>query len=226
MRRPRVLVADPQSIFRSGVLGLLRANSDFEIADAADLPEVLKAVADDRPDIALVDLELPPDGGLEAAARLSECGCPCTIVWSYGPSRETVLDAIRAGAGGYLDKMISAAGLLRALRGVEYGEAPISRNLATLMVEAVHGHEKHRDALERAAVLSARERQVLDLVARGARNRQIAQALFISEFTVKRHVQNILRKLDLPSRGAAARVYIEAFSSGADRVPTAIGGAA
>jgi DNA-binding NarL/FixJ family response regulator len=208
------------------VRGLLTANSDFEIAEAVDLSEVLEAVADDCPDIALVDLELPPDGGLEAVARLSERGCSCTIVWSYGPSRETVFDAIRAGAGGYLDKTISATGLVRALRGVEHGQAPISRDLATLMVEAVHGREKHRHALERAAVLSAREREVLDLVAHGARNRQIAQALFISEFTVKRHVQNILKKLGLPSRRAAASVYTEAFSSAADGVPTAIGGAA
>jgi DNA-binding NarL/FixJ family response regulator len=216
VRRTRILVADSLSILRSGVRRLLSADSDFEVVEAANLAEVLEVVAEDSPDIALVDLELLPHGGLEAVARLSEGGDCRTIVWSCEPSRETVLDAIRAGASGYLDKTISSRGLVRALRGIERGEAALSRDLATLMVDALHTREKRRDAFERAAVLSAREREVLDLVARGARNRQIAQALLISEFTVKRHMQNILRKLDLPSRRAAASVYTAAFSNGSE----------
>jgi DNA-binding NarL/FixJ family response regulator len=216
VRRTRILVADSLSILRSGVRRLLSADSDFEVVEAANLAEVLEVVAEDSPDIALVDLELLPHGGLEAVARLSEDGHCRTIVWSCEPSRETVLDAIRAGASGYLDKTISPTGLVRALRGIEHGEAALSRDLATLMVDALHTREKRRDAFERAAVLSAREREVLDLVARGARNRQIAQALFISEFTVKRHMQNILRKLGLPSRRAAASVYTAAFASGSE----------
>jgi two-component system nitrate/nitrite response regulator NarL len=226
VRRTRVLVADSRSIFRSGVRRLLSANSDFEVVEASDLAEVLYVVAEACPDIALVDLDLMPGGGLEAVARLSEeCSCR-TIVWSCEPSREIVLEAIRAGASGYLDKTISLRGLVRALRGVAHGEAPLSRGLARLLVEAMHGRERRRDAFERFAVLSARERQVLDLVARGARNRQIAQALFISEFTVKRHVQNILKKLDLPSRQAAASFYTAAFGAGSENLPRPVGGAA
>lgn len=216
MRRTRILVADSLSILRSGVRRLLNADSDFEVVEAANLGEVLEVIAEDRPDIALVDLELLPNGGLEAVARLSESGDCRTIVWSCEPSRETVLDAIRAGASGYLDKTITPTGLVRALRGIEHGEAALSRDLATLMVDALHSREKRRDAFERAAVLSPREREVLDLVARGARNRQIAEALAISEFTVKRHMQNILRKLELPSRRAAATVYTAAFASGSE----------
>jgi DNA-binding NarL/FixJ family response regulator len=221
----RVLVADSASIFRSGVRRVLSANSEFDVLTAADLAEVLEVVAEDCPEIALIDLELLPHGGLEAVAQLSERSSCRTIVWSCQPSRETVLEAIRAGASGYLEKTISTTGLVRALRGVEHGEAPLSRDLTTLMVDALHGREKRRDAFERAAVLSARERQVLDLVARGARNRQIAQALFISEFTVKRHMQNILKKLELPSRRAAATFYSAAFPSGSEAVRKPIGGA-
>jgi two-component system, NarL family, nitrate/nitrite response regulator NarL len=226
MSRTRVLVADSLSIFRSGVRNLLGANSDFEVVEAADLSEVLLAVADQCPDVALVDLDLLPDGGLTAVAQLSErCSC-VTVVWSCEPSRETVLDAIRAGASGYLEKTISPTGLVRALRGIEHGEAPLSRDLATLMVDALHGREKRREALERASILSSREREVLDLVSRGARNREIAEELDISEFTVKRHMQNILKKLGLPSRRAAATLYGAAFGSDSDRVQTPIGGAA
>jgi DNA-binding NarL/FixJ family response regulator len=226
MRRTRVLVADSLSIFRAGVHELLSANSDFEVVEAADLSEVLLAVADDCPDVALIDLDLLPSGGLEAVAQLSErCSCH-TIVWSYEPSRESVLDAIRAGADGYLEKTISPGGLVRALRGIELGEAPFSRHVVALMVEALHGREKRREALARASILSAREREVLDLVSRGARNREIAEELAISEFTVKRHMQNILKKLGLPSRRAAATLYGAAFGNGSDRMQTPIGGAA
>jgi DNA-binding NarL/FixJ family response regulator len=226
VRRTRVLVADSRSIFRSGVRRLLSANSDFEVVEAAGLSAVLQVVGEGCPDIALVDLELPPGGGLEAVAQLAE-HCTCrTIVWSCEPSREIILEAIHAGASGYLEKTISPWGLVRALRGVAHGEAALSRGLATLLVEAMHGSEKRRDAFERFAVLSARERQVLDLVARGARNRQIAQALFISEFTVKRHMQNILKKLGMPSRQAAATFYTAAFGPGSESVPRPVGGAA
>jgi len=124
-----------------------------------------------------------------------------------------VLSAVRSGAHGFLHKEISAEGLIRALRGAAQGEAPLSRDLASLMIDALHGLDARAQARDRATILSSREREVLDLVAQGARNKQIAASLVISEFTVKRHVQNILQKLELPSRGAAATFYGTAFGS-------------
>jgi DNA-binding NarL/FixJ family response regulator len=118
-----------------------------------------------------------------------------------------VLSAVRAGAHGVLRKEISSEGLVRALHGIVHGEAPLSRGLATLMIDALHGHDARTRAHERFSSLSTRERQVLDLVAGGAGNKQIAAQLTISEFTVKRHVQNILQKLELPSRKAAATFH-------------------
>jgi len=214
MRRTRILVADSLAIFRAGVRNLLARESDFVVCEAARLDDLVAAVADECPDIALIDLNLPPYGGVAAVAKLSET-CPThTIVWSFEANPTTVLAAIRAGASGYLHKEISPAGLVRSLRGVSRGEAPLARDLATLMIGALHGLEERDRAREKAAALSAREREVLAYVARGARNRQIAQALFISEFTVKRHMQNILQKLGLPSRRAAAAFYLSAFEAG------------
>jgi two-component system NarL family response regulator len=92
--------------------------------------------------------------------------------------------------------------------------------LATRLIDALHGLEERERVLARADLLSHREREVLALVARGARNKEIAAALFISEFTVKRHVQNILEKLELPSRTAAAAFYRSVFE--ADPPPPAI----
>ena len=213
MRQTRILVADSIQVFRCGVGALLARESDFEIVEAGDLDQVLAAIDEDCPDIALIDLELPPAGGVEAVSRLAgACDCE-TVVWSFGPTREGVLDAIRAGASGYLEKRISPAGLVRALRGIRNRQAALSRDLVTLMIEALHGDAQRERARERAAALSTREREVLGLVATGARNRQIAQSLYISEFTVKRHVQNILYKLQLPSRRAAAAFYHTAFSA-------------
>jgi two-component system nitrate/nitrite response regulator NarL len=213
MRQTRILVADPLQIFRSGVRNLLARESDFEIVEAGSLADVFDAVAQDCPDIALIDLELPPYGGVAAVRQLAQRCSTYTIVWSFEPTRETVLAAVRGGARGFLHKEISPDGLVRALRGVVQGEAPLSRDLASLMIDALHGLDERTRARDRAGILSSREREVLDLVAQGARNKQIAAELTISEFTVKRHVQNILQKLELPSRKAAATFYRTAFGS-------------
>ena len=213
MRRTRILVADPVRIFRAGVRSLLARESDFEVVEAGTLDEVLAAIEFDCPDIALIDLELPPLGGVVAVQRLTHRCSTFTIVWSFEPSRETVLSAVSSGAHGFLHKEISAEGLVRALRGAVQGEAPLSRDLASLMIDAMHGLDERTRARDRATARSPRELEVLDLVAQGARNKQIAAALVISEFTVKRHVQNILHKLELPSRHAAATFYGTAFGS-------------
>jgi two-component system, NarL family, nitrate/nitrite response regulator NarL len=209
--RTRILIADSVPIFRTGVRNLLERESDFDIVEAADLAGVQRVIGEQCPEIALIDLDLPPAGGVAAVRELAKECATRMIVWSFDPERETVLSAVRSGADGYLHKEISPAGLIRSLRGVVDGEAPLSRDLATMMIDALHAVEEQASARERAAVLSAREREVLNFVARGARNKEIAAALFISEFTVKRHMQNILHKLELPSRRAAAAFYWSAF---------------
>jgi two-component system NarL family response regulator len=209
----RVLVADALPIFRSGVSRLLLREDDFDVVEAASLDEL--ALDDGAwPDIALVDADLPPRGGLAAVAWLSEHADCHTIVWSLDPSPVDILELIRAGARGYLRKDISPQGLVRSLRGVVRGEAPLSRDLATMMIAALHGYDEQARARERASALSSRERQVLDLVAQGAQNKHIARELAISEFTVKRHVQNILEKLSVPTRRAAADFYVAAYGTG------------
>jgi two-component system nitrate/nitrite response regulator NarL len=207
VRRTRILIADGLTIFRAGVRNLIARESDLEIVEAADLEAVQEHVGSRCPDIALVDLELPPQGGVAAVEWLQENCDAHTIVWSFEPTRETVLAAVRAGASGYLHKEISQDGLVRSLRGVINGEAPLSRDLVTLMIDAIHRLDDRDRTLERLSVLSGREREILDFVARGARNREIANELTISEFTVKRHMQNILGKLELSSRRAAADFY-------------------
>jgi DNA-binding NarL/FixJ family response regulator len=205
--RRRVLVADGAPLFRSGVRHLLTREGDFVLTEAADFDELMQVMEHEAPEIALIDLDLPPSGGVAAVAHLAAQKTARLVVWGFEAEREQVLDALTAGADGFLDKAISPTGLMRALRGMSRGETPLPRELVTVVVDAVHDFEARDRARERLVVLSAREREVLALVANGARNRQIADELSISEFTVKRHMQNILQKLDLSSRTAAAAFY-------------------
>jgi DNA-binding NarL/FixJ family response regulator len=205
--RRRVLVADGAPLFRSGVRHLLTREGDFVLTEAADFDELMQVMEHEAPEIALIDLDLPPSGGVAAVAHLAAQKTARLVVWGFEAEREQVLDALTAGADGFLDKAISPTGLMRALRGMSRGETPLPRELVTVVVDAVHDFEARDRARERLVFLSAREREVLALVANGARNRQIADELSISEFTVKRHMQNILQKLDLSSRTAAAAFY-------------------
>jgi DNA-binding NarL/FixJ family response regulator len=203
----RVLIADGAPLFRSGVRHLLTREGDFVLTEASDFDELMQAMEHEAPEIALIDLDLPPSGGVAAVGRLAAQSAARLVVWGFEAEREKVLEALTAGADGFLDKAISPTGLMRALRGMSRGETPLPRELVTVVVDAVHDFEARDRARERIVVLSAREREVLALVATGARNRQIAGDLSISEFTVKRHMQNILKKLNLSSRTAAGAFY-------------------
>ena len=214
MSRTTVLVADGFTIFRAAVRTQLTRTTDFDVVEASVLHEAVRAADEQQPDVVLVDAELPPLGGVRTVRELTRrCAAPI-VVWSFEPTRHDVLDAVRAGASGFLRKDISTAGLVRSLRGVLSGEAPLSRNLTRMLVDALHGHEEREEVRRTIGSLSPREREVLDLLARGRRNREIAAELVVSEFTVRRHVQNILQKLGLHSRRDAARLYLAAFDGG------------
>lgn len=209
MKRTTVLVADGASIFRSAVRSLLARASDLEVFDAATGDDAVSMAAELRPAVALVDLALPLEGGIETIRRLAAVSPATTrIAWAQEAVPDVVLAAIRAGADGFLEKDIGIEGLVRALRGTEVGEAAFSRTGAAALVGSLHTLDARQRARERASHLTARERQILTLVAAGLRNRDIGADLFISELTVKRHVQNILRKLDQTSRRGAAAFYL------------------
>jgi DNA-binding NarL/FixJ family response regulator len=208
---PLVLVADPLPIFRSGVRSVLAREPEFEVAEAASLDELVARATPLNPDVVLVDVALPPEGGLAAVRCLAASFRGRLVVWGLECGDDHAVDAIFAGASGFLPKELEPEGFVRSLRGLARGEAPLPRGLVAAMIEALHAVDARERARQTAERLSYRERQVLGLVASGARNRQIAEALAISEFTVKRHVQNILHKLDVGSRSAAAAFHRTAF---------------
>jgi DNA-binding NarL/FixJ family response regulator len=203
----RVLVADSLSVFRAGVSSVLGRSGGWDVSEASDLDGVHHSMQEHPPEVALIDLGLPPLGGVAAVRALAKTGQTKVIIWSLAAADDIVLTAIRAGAAGCLPKQISPVGLVRALHGTVRGEAPITRGLAGAMIAQLHQLGEREQERRRAASLTAREREVIELLATGARNGQIATALAISEFTVKRHIQNILQKLELPSRRSAAAFY-------------------
>lgn len=208
-QRPlRVALADPFPVFRLGMSAVLSETGEFEVTEAASFGELeeLLTVAP-QPDLALVDLDLPPSPADAVALLCQNQVAP--VVWAKRErlSADLVFELVQAGAVGVLTKEISTAGLLRALRGTIRGQAALGRETAWLLIQGTQASTMTSSTAPRAP-LSPRELEVLELVADGRPNKAIAAHLGLSEFTVKRHVQNILRKIGVRSRWEASASYL------------------
>ena len=202
MTRIRVLIADDHEIVREGLRNLFRGEEDIEVvAEARDGAEALRAVKEHRPDVALMDLVMPETDGLEATRQVREVSpeTQVLVLTSFAEDRQ-VHEALRSGAAGYLLKDVSRQDLLRAIRGVKDGLPALHPEAQRLLMRRV-APDPARSVLED---LTAREREVLVLVAKGHGNRAIADALFLSEGTVKGYVSIILSKLGVQDRTQAA----------------------
>jgi DNA-binding NarL/FixJ family response regulator len=212
--RTAVVIADADPVMRAAARFALEHDGTFTAFEAGDAEGLAKAVAASRSKLALVDIGLPPLGGLDAARKLG--GEPLRVVlWGYSPDPAGILAALRVNVYGFLAKTIDANALVRALSGVAAGEACLSRELTFDLIEQVAELARRERSRRLAATLSDREREVLELVSQGFANREVAERLFISQYTVKRHVHNILVKLGERSRRAAIAAYREAC--GAER---------
>ena len=186
----------------------------IDVAAVGSSEGVIRACASRAPDVALVVVDLPPEGGLSTVERVRAVAPGVqVIVWSNDLDGDMALAALRAGARGVLERNISAAALVRCVSQVAAGQASLPRHLVEHVIDELQGAERRGRAKFELAGLSLREREVLALVGEGHSNREIARQLSISEFTVKRHVHNILEKLGVPSRAAAARLYGSAFAN-------------
>jgi DNA-binding NarL/FixJ family response regulator len=200
-----VIVADPAPLFRSSLRAVLERDG-ATVREARDLRELL-AWRELGGDVAVVSLDLPPGGALAAVEALREAGGPPCVVWALEPVGLDVLAVVEAGATGVVRKDTATSQLVRVVRTAAAGATALDPDLGTPLASALHQRAARERARRRASVLSARERTVLELAAAGGRNREIANVLGLSEFTVKRHIQNILRKLDVPSRQAAGALF-------------------
>jgi two-component system, NarL family, response regulator LiaR len=198
----RVLIADDHAVVRQGLRTFLELQDDIEVvADVADGEAALRAAREHEPDVVLMDLVMPGIGGVEAIRGLREARPEARVlVLTSFLDDEKLFPAVRAGAAGYLLKDVEPAELVRAIRTVDDGEALLHPAVAARLMEEFAAAE--RPAAEEA--LTAREREVLQLIARGLPNKLIARDLEIAEKTVKTHVSSILSKLGLTDRTQAA----------------------
>jgi two-component system NarL family response regulator len=199
----RVLVADDHQLMREGTAALLGADERIEVVGLARDGREAIALAERRaPDVVLLDLNMPEVGGLEACARLREGGGPEVLMLTVSEEEPDLYAALRVGAAGYMTKDMPPAELIEAVLAVARGEPRIAPAMASRMLaDLSRGPAADADPL---AALSARERDVLALVAEGLRNREIAERLVISEATVKTHVRHVLEKLRFRNRAEAA----------------------
>ena len=199
----RIVIADDHPIVRSGLMGLLASQDDFDVvAEASDGRELVAAVQRTRPDVVLTDLRMPALDGVGAIREMCAAnpGLKVLVLTTYDTDAD-ILRAVEAGATGYLLKETPREELFGAIRATALGRSVLSPSVASRLVG------RARDPGERA--LSAREIEVLMLVARGTSNKLIARALEIGDTTVKTHLLHIFAKLGVDDRTAAVTTAVE-----------------
>lgn len=207
--RLRVLLVDDHKLFRSGVKALLARQSDIEVVgEAADGLDGVQQARQLRPDIILLDLHMPGVSGREAVKTLSEELPEIRVLMlTVSEDAEDLLETLHAGAAGYLLKNIDAEYFVDAIRRAAAGDSVVSPEMTGKLVAGLK--RKAAAPLPDKDLLSAREREILAALARGASNKELAREFELAESTVKIHVQNILRKLKLTSRVQAAVYAVE-----------------
>ena len=199
----RVLVADDHPIVRGGIVALLESADDLSVVGEASTGlQAVELALEHEPDIVLMDLQMPALSGAEATARILEQrpGIRVIVLTTY-ESDSAILQAIEAGASGYLLKAAPAGEILAGIRSVVAGDVALAPSIAAMLVNRVKAPA--------GPTLSARETEVLALVAQGKSNPAIAQALFVSEATIKTHLLHVFEKLNVSDRTRAVTKAME-----------------
>ena len=208
MKQTRVLLADDHALFREGLAGIINSQPDLKVVgEANDGLEALVKARELKPDLILMDVQMPGMDGVEAARQI-KLALPETIIvmLTVRGDDELLFEALKRGAQGYLLKEIRSQDLLEMVRGARRGEAALSPTLAGHVLAEFRRMSKYGAVYESDDGLTERELQVLIKVSQGATDKEIAEALTISLNTVKTHIRNILSKLHVSTRREAARV--------------------
>jgi DNA-binding NarL/FixJ family response regulator len=208
----RVIIVDDHPMYRIGVAAILEHADDIQVvAEAADGDELVATARELRPDVVLTDLSMPGmDGASATKALLSEAPDTAVLVVSMHEDDQHVVAALRAGAAGYLVKGADGDEILRAIRAVAAGGAVYGASVARKITAHYAGADEESPLARSFPTLTPRECDVLELLAEGCRNHEIARRLFLSEKTVRNHISQVLMKLGVPDRTAAALMAREA----------------
>jgi DNA-binding NarL/FixJ family response regulator len=207
----RVVVADDHGVVREGIRHVLSGEAGFEIVgEAANSADAMVLVESLRPDVAVLDISMPGESGLKLAARIRERLPEIRVLMlSMHDHPEYVLESVRAGAHGYLLKDTAAVELRQAIRAVEEGEAFYSPPVARRLSDAVRGELARERRTSELGTLTQREREVLEGIARGQTNKEIATELGISHRTVETHRESLMRKLRIRTVAGLTRFALE-----------------
>ena len=213
----RVVIISQQSLFRQGIEHSLAGTEDIEISGAAEVnDEVLSDIDTLPPDVALMDIDGPSDSGLTLARRIKQRSPNIAlVVLTSNPSDVQLFQTLKAQAAAYLNKEITADQLANIIRRVAHGEHPINESLTTrpkVAEQVLHQFQEltwRSEAEGFISPLTPREREILNYIARGYLNKEIAIELGISEQTIKNHVTSILRKLNANARTEAVVIAIK-----------------
>ena len=209
----RVLIVDDQALIRSGLRMILEAETDISvIGESGDGREAVETAKRTRPDVILMDIRMPVMDGIEATKRLVGSGLdpdPRVLILTTFDLDEYVYAAIRAGASGFLLKDAPPDDLIHAIRVVARGEALLAPTVTRRLIEELASRPEPDAAPDGMDELTEREVEVLRSLAAGYSNAEIADALFVSEATVKTHISHILTKLQLRDRVQAVVVAYE-----------------
>ena len=203
----RILLADDQSLFREALRMLISSQPDLEVVgEAANGEEAIKLADSFRPNVVLMDLQMPVMNGVAATRQLHSDQPDCRVIaLTTFDGDEYVFDCLRAGAVGYLLKDAPSENLFAAIRAAARGESFLQPSVTKrVLAEFTRLSDQPPSSSTLVEPLSDREHEILRLIAKGSSNREIAEALFITEGTVKNHVTNILSKLDVRDRTQAA----------------------
>ncbi|MDN0082553.1 response regulator [Crenobacter sp. SG2305] len=206
-----VLLVDDHTLFRSGIKALLARQQAIQvIGEAADGAEGVKLAAQLKPDVVLLDLNMPGISGVEALTlMLQDKPSLAVVMLTVSEDADDLGAALRAGACGYLNKNIDADFLTQSILKAAHGESVISEGMTAKLVAQLRGPAPQPASVDTFDKLTGREHEILQLVARGMSNKEIGRELDLAESTVKIHVQNILRKLGCSSRVQAAVLTVE-----------------
>lgn len=202
----RILLVDDHVLFRKGMARLIDSQPDFEVvAEAEDGHQAVQYAKRFKPDLILMDVHMPGCDGHEATRLIQKDWPEAKIVMlTVSDDDQDLFTAIRSGALGYLVKKIEPEELFARLRGVSQGEAPLSRVMASRILQEFARVGTEAPPPDSTRSLTPREREVLQLVTKGMTNKEIGAQLHIAENTVKNHLRNILEKLHLQNRAQAA----------------------
>ncbi|MEN3001448.1 MAG: response regulator transcription factor [Armatimonadota bacterium] len=211
MDKIRVIIAEDEPRVREGLADILRSDSSLDLVGcAADGEQALQLTMQFEPHVVLMDIQMPRMNGIEATRRIKQVMPHVQVVmWTIFDDDKNLFEAIKAGASGYLLKGSSPDDIIRGIHAAAQGESQLHPAVAARMIQEFRRiHTEHARASHLLAELTARELEILRMIAAGKRNKEIADTLFISEKTVKNHISNILFKLQVNTRTEAALLAV------------------